>query len=215
MQVSDIMSRNPITVYPETPVTEAQIIMKREKIHRLPVVDRHARMLGIVSEKDLLSVSPSAASTLDMYEMTALLAKIQVQNAMTKKVISVHEDTLVEDAARLLADNDIGGLPVVNRENVVIGMVTESDLFRLFIDMFGSRRKGLRLSFIVPQKQGELAEIASAIAGAGGNIMAFGTSPGSDPTNVQCIMKVEGIGRREAIDILSPIVEAVLDAREV
>lgn len=215
MQVSDIMSRNPITIYPETPVTEAQIIMKREKIHRLPVVDRQARMLGIVSEKDLLSVSPSAASTLDMYEMTALLAKIQVQSAMTKRVISVHEDTLVEDAARLLADNDIGGLPVVNRENVVIGMVTESDLFRLFIDMFGSRKKGLRLSFLVPQKKGELAEIASAIAGAGGNIMAFGTSPGTDPTNIHCIMKLEGLGRKEAIDILSPIVEAVLDAREV
>lgn len=215
MLVQEIMTRNPVTIHGDSPVTEAQILMRREKIHRLPVVDKHDKLQGIVSEKDLLNVSPSSATTLDMYEMTALLARIKVESAMTRKVLAVHEDTLVEDAARLLVDNDIGGLPVVNRDNVVVGIVTESDLFRLFIDMFGARKKGLRLSILVPQRPGELGDLAGAIAHAGGNIISFGSNPGTDPTNVHCVMKVEGLDRQKALEVIKPLVLSVLDAREV
>jgi acetoin utilization protein AcuB len=215
MFVSDFMTRNPVTVEPDTPVTEAQVLLRRERIHRLPVVDKSGKLIGIVSEKDLLNVSPSVATTLDMYEMTSLLAKLKVEKAMTKKVISVHEDCLVEDAARLLSDNDIGGLPVVRRDNTLIGIITESDLFRLFIDLFGSRRKGLRMSLLVPQKQGELAALTAVIAGAGGNIIAVGTSPGTDPTNVTCMIKLEGIPREKAVQLAQPLVLEVRDVREV
>jgi acetoin utilization protein AcuB len=215
MFVSDLMTRNPVTIEPDTPVIEAQVLLRRERIHRLPVVDKAGKLIGIISEKDLLNVSPSVATTLDMYEMTSLLAKLKVDKAMTKKVISVHEDCLVEDAARLMSDNDIGGLPVVRRDNTLIGIITESDLFRLFIDLFGSRRKGLRMSLLVPQKQGELAALTAAIAGAGGNIIAVGTAPGTDPTNVTCMIKLEGIPREKAIQLALPLVLEVRDVREV
>lgn len=215
MFVSDLMTRNPVMVEPDTPVTEAQVLMRREKIHRLPVVDKGGKLVGLVSDKDLLNVSPSVATTLDMYEMTSLLAKLKVDKVMTRKVISVHEDCLVEDAARLLSDNDIGGLPVVRKDNVLIGIITESDLFRLFIDLFGSRRKGLRMSLLVPQKQGELAALTSAIAAAGANIIAVGTAPGNDPTNVACMIKLEGISREKAIQLATPLVLEVRDVREV
>lgn len=215
MFVSDLMTRNPVMVEPDTPVTEAQVLMRRERVHRLPVVDKAGKLVGLVSDKDLLNVSPSVATTLDMYEMTSLLAKLKVDKVMTRKVISVHEDCLVEDAARLLSDNDIGGLPVVRKDNVLIGIITESDLFRLFIDLFGSRRKGLRMSLLVPQKQGELAALTSAIAAAGANIIAVGTAPGTDPTNVACMIKLEGISREKAIQLTTPLVLEVRDIREV
>jgi acetoin utilization protein AcuB len=215
MFVSNLMTRNPVMAQPETPVTEAQVMMRREKVHRLPVADKNGKLVGIVSEKDLLNVSPSVATTLDMYEMTSLLANLKVEKVMTRKVLSVHDDTLVEDAARLMADNDIGGLPVVNRDNTIIGIITESDLFRLFIDLFGSRRKGLRMSLLVPQKQGELAALTAAIAGAGGNIIAVGTAPGTDPTNVACMIKVEGLSREKVIALAKPLVLEIQDIREV
>ena len=215
MFVANLMTRNPVTILPEAPITEAQVLMRRERVHRLPVVDKVGKLVGIVSEKDLLNVSPSVATTLDMYEMTSLLAKIKVEKVMTRQVLSVQEDTLVEDAARLMADHDIGGLPVVRSDNTVIGIITESDLFRLFIDLFGSRRKGLRLTLLVPQKQGELAALTSAIAAQGGNIIAVGTAPGTDPTNVACMIKLEGISREAAIALAQPLVLEIQDIREV
>ncbi len=215
MFVSHFMTRNPVTIQPDAPVTEAQVLMRRERVHRLPVVDRTGKLVGLVSDKDLLNVAPSAATTLDMYEMTSLLANIKVERVMTHKVLAVHEDTLVEDAARLMADNDIGGLPVVSKDNLVLGIITESDLFRLFIDLFGSRRKGLRMTLLVPQKQGELAALAGAIAAKGGNIIAIGTAPGKDPSNASCMIKLDGISREAAIALATPLVLEIQDIREV
>lgn len=215
MFVSDIMTHNPVVVHPDVPVTEAQVLMRREHVHRLPVIDHHGKLIGIISDKDLLNVTPSVATTLDMYEMTSLLSQLKVDKIMTRKVIAVSEDTLIEEAARLMADHDIGGLPVVKKDNSVVGIITESDVFHLFIEMFGSRRKGLRLTLLVPQKQGELAALASAIAAKGGNIIAFGTAPGTDSTNVICVMKVEGISRETADALAKPLVLEIKDMREV
>jgi len=215
MLVSDIMTINPVTVRTGTPLTDTQVLMRQEKVHRLPVVDAQGRLCGIVSEKDLLNVAPSQASTLDMYEMVSLLSKIKVDDVMTRKVITVGSDSLVEDAARLLADNDIGGVPVVNDQQAVVGIVTESDLFHLFIEMFGSRKKGLRICFLVPEQRGELAEIAGAIAAQGGNILAVGTAPGTDSSNVRCIMKLEGMAQDLVLKLLAPLVLSVLDVRQV
>ena len=215
MFVLDIMTRNPVTIHPDVPVTEAQVLMRREHIHRLPVIDHHGKLVGIISDKDLLNVTPSVATTLDMYEMTSLLAQLKVEKIMTRKVICANEDTLIEEAARLMADHDIGGLPVVKKDTSVVGIITESDVFHLFIEMFGSRRKGLRLTLLVPQKQGELAALAGAISAKGGNIIAFGTAPGTDSTNAICVMKLEGISREVAIELTKPLVIEIKDIREV
>ena len=87
MTVNSVMTRNPITVLGSDPVTDAQTLMKREKIHRLPVVDAHHKLVGIVSEKDLLYATPSPATTLSLYEMSNLLARLKVEKVMTKKLI--------------------------------------------------------------------------------------------------------------------------------
>jgi len=92
MLVKERMTHNPITIRPDTPVTEAQAMMKREKIHHLPVMDKDEKLVGIVSEKDLLYASPSPASTLSVYEMSSLLAKLKVEKVMSKNVVTVPED---------------------------------------------------------------------------------------------------------------------------
>lgn len=213
MLVKQRMTRNPITVRPDLPVTEAQALMKREKIHHLPVLDRDDRLVGIVAEKDLLYASPSPATTLSVYEMSSLLAKLKVEKVMTGKVITVAEDVPIEEAARIMADAGVGGLPVL-RGRVLVGIITESDLFRVFIELFGARQKGVRLSIVVPNEKGELARITAAVTAAGGNIIALGTFLGEDPTRGLCTLKVDGIDREKLLTAVKPLVIAVEDVRE-
>ena len=213
MVVKRVMTPNPFTVFIDTPLSEAQALIRREKVHRLPVLDKHKKLVGIISEKDLLYAAPSPATTLNVYEMGELLYKLKVEGIMTKKVITVTEDTLLEDAARILVDNDIGGLPVMREEHLV-GIITESDIFKLFIELFGTRQRGMRVTLRLPDELGEIARVTSAIAQAGGNIISLGTFPGDDPTNMICTTKVAGLGVEELREVCAPLVQEVMDIRE-
>lgn len=214
MFIHQIMTQNPITVRPDLPVTEAQAILKRERIHHLPVLDKNNRLVGIVAEKDLLYASPSPATTLNVYEMTALLSKLKVEKVMSRDVVLVNDDTLVEDAAHLMADRQIGGLPVM-RGDVLVGIVTESDIFRLFIELFGTRKKGLRVTAVIHEVRGELAKMTSAVAERGGNIISIGTFPGEDMTSALLLLKVNEISKEDLTEALRPFVKEIRDLREV
>lgn len=213
MLVKERMTRNPITIRPDTPVTEAQAMMKREKIHHLPVLDKDEKLVGIVSEKDLLYASPSPASTLSVYEMTSLLAKLKVEKVMSKSVFTVAEDVPLEEAARIMADRGIGGLPIL-RGGALVGVITESDLFRVFIELFGARQRGIRISLTVPNVRGELAKVSGAVTGAGGNIIALGTFLGDDPSQGRVTMKVDGLDREALVRVLTPLAKSIDDVRE-
>jgi len=213
MLVKERMTRNPITIRPDTPVTEAQAMMKREKIHHLPVVDKDEKLVGIVSEKDLLYASPSPASTLSVYEMSSLLAKLKVDKVMSKNVVTVTEDVPLEEAARIMVDRGIGGLPIM-RGTSVVGVITESDLFRVFIELFGARKKGIRVSLTVPNVKGELAKVSAAVTNAGGNILALGTFLGEDPGQGRVTLKVDGVSRETLVEVLTPMAKSIDDVRE-
>jgi len=214
MLVKERMTRNPIFIRPDTPVTEAQALMKREKIHHLPVLDKEEKLVGIVAEKDLLYASPSVATTLSVYEMTSLLAKLKVEKVMSRDVVSVAEDVPLEEAARIMADRGIGGLPIV-RGKAVVGIITESDLFRVFIELFGARQKGIRATVTMSNEKGTLAKITAAISAAGGNIIALGTYLGDDPSTGRCTVKVDGVNRDTVVAALTPLVRSVDDVRDV
>jgi len=213
MKVGQRMTRNPITITPDVTVPEAQAIMRREKIKRLPVLDSKGKLVGIVTTLDLIHASPSPATSLDIYELHYLLSKLKVEKVMTRKVITVDEDLPIEEAARIMADNGISGLPVM-RGNVLVGIITETDLFKLFIELFGARHKGIRLTLLLPEKKGELAKVSNAITKAGGNIVSFATFEGEDPTNAYCAVKVTGVEKDALIQALTPVVEKIVDARE-
>jgi acetoin utilization protein AcuB len=214
MIVGHRMTQNPVTIRQDVPVAEAQRIMRQEKIHRLPVLDKDKNLVGIVTEKDLLYASPSPASTLDVYELNYLLSKLTVKKVMSTPVISIPPDTVIEEAARVMADNDIGGLSVVEQGKLV-GIITESDIFKIFIELFGARERGVRISMLVPVEPGELAKLAGTIYENGGDIISFGTFLGTSPTNALCAMKVTGISKEETIRILTPLVQEFKDVREV
>src|SRR5512143_4207086 len=214
MLVRDRMTRNPVLCSSDLSVNDAFDLMKKERIRRLPVVDRNGKLVGIVSDKDLLRVSPSPATTLSAYEIPYLLSKVKVNDVMTKKVISVSEDTPIEDAARIMADNKIGGLPVVNEDDVVVGIITETDIFKTFLELIGARKPGVRITMYVKDVRGELARMAKAVADVGGNIVATVEMPGTDSTNYEVLLKVTEASKDALVEALKPIVVSIVDVRE-
>ncbi|MBN2875689.1 MAG: CBS domain-containing protein, partial [Spirochaetales bacterium] len=175
MLVKEQMTANPITVTLGTTVPDALTLMRERKVRRFPVVDKAGKLVGIVSEKDLLYASASPATTLNVWEINALLAKLQVDRYMSKNVVTVAETTPLEEAARIMADKKIGGLPVV-RDGALVGIITETDVFRSLLELLGGRRKGLRLTTTVDGTKGSFAKVVDAIAKAGGDIVGLGCS---------------------------------------
>jgi acetoin utilization protein AcuB len=211
MLVGERMSSPVISVPPEMPIIEVLNKMRSEKIRRTPVI-KEGRLVGIVSEKDLINASPSQATSLSIWELNYLLSKITVSDIMTKKVLTVTEDTPIEEAARIMADNKIGGLPVMQGDQVV-GIITETDLFKMFLELMGGREAGIRTTVLVLDQPGQLAKITGAIAGQGGNIIAFSQFSGKDPSNRQVTLKVTGLDEGQVRRAIEPLVEKILDIR--
>ncbi len=212
MLVNERMTKPVLTITPEVPVQDALAQMRKEHIRRFPVVDKKGKLVGIVSESDLQNASPSEATTLSVWEVNYLLSKITVERVMSKKVITVTETTPIEEAARIMADEKIGALPVMNGEKLV-GIITETNLFRIFLELLGARSEGVRVSFLVKDIPGKFAELASAVRDAGGNIVAFVTTAGDAPGYGQITMKVQGVPLEKLHKAIWPFVEKVIDIR--
>ncbi|MBT3389481.1 MAG: CBS domain-containing protein [Chloroflexi bacterium] len=211
MLVGERMSHPVITIAPDLPITEAVNLMRKEHIRRTPVV-KGGKLVGIVSDKDLLNASPSPATSLSIWEMNYLLSKIKVEDVMTAEILSIDVDTPVEEAARIMADNKIGGLPVM-KNNRVVGMITETDLFKIFLELMGAREKGIRVTAMIPEKVGELADLTKAIAEAGGNFISFGQTAGEDPSNREVTFKVSGLDESKVKKAIDPFIEKITDIR--
>jgi acetoin utilization protein AcuB len=212
MLVKDRMTPRPITVTEDKSIDRALELMRKEKVRRFPVLDKHGELVGIVSEKDLLYASPSPATSLGVYEIPYLLARIKMRDIMTRDVITVTEDTPLEEAARIMVDNKIGGLPVV-RNDKLVGIITETDMFKIFLEMLGAREEGVRLTMLIPDKKGTLAQIAGAIADLGGNILSMGSLMGEDPTNRKLTLRVADVSQEQLVSAMKDLDLEILDTR--
>lgn len=142
MYVRDFMSSPPITVQQSMRFSDALKLMHERKIRRLPIVDKAGRLLGIVTERDLFLASPSPATSLTVWELNFLLERMTVADVMSKKqMVVAHPDMAIQEAARLMMQNRIGGLPVVDEHNMVVGVITETDIFRVLIDWADAAEK--------------------------------------------------------------------------
>ena len=196
MLVSKIMTRNPVYAHPDLSLTEARSLMDREKIGHLPVLNKDNALVGLITAVDLLQAGPSSATTLDMYEISYLLSKLTVNRVMEKNVITVQETEVIEEAARIMADRGIGCLPVMN-QSLLVGIITDTDIFRFFVTAFGARHQGIRISINFRERPGQLAAFADAVAQKGGNIVAFVTSEGDDAAHRRATLKITGLSRAD------------------
>jgi CBS domain-containing protein len=132
-RVRNWMTPNPITVKLETTLPEVHQIMVSEEIRRLPVVDDKGCLIGIVTLGDVRGAQPSPATSLSIWEMNYLLSSLDVEKIMTPDPITVHPDQTVGEAARIMLENRISGLPVTDEEGCLVGIITESDIFSMVV----------------------------------------------------------------------------------
>lgn len=159
MFVENRMTANPITINSTTTIADASEIMRNNKFRRLPVVEG-GKLVGIVTDRDLRAVSASPATSLSIFELNYLLAKMKVKDIMQKKVITITPQAAVEEAAILMYNHRIGGLVVVDEEGTVAGVITETDIFKSFVDIMGLVNGKTRITLDVTDKIGLLHEIS-------------------------------------------------------
>ena len=211
MFVGERMSRPVISVTPDMPINDVLAMFRKEHIRRAPVI-KDSKLVGIVSERDLLNASPSSVTTLSVWELNYLISKVTVKNVMAKKVVTVEQDTPIEEAARIMADKKIGGVPVVSGTNVV-GIITETDLFKILLELMGARQRAWRVTATIAEKPGTLAKLTQAIAQNGGNFISFGMFAGPDSNSRVVTFKVDGLDKNRIREVLEPVVVKFWDMR--
>lgn len=172
MFVKDQMTVNPVSVTSTTTIADAAELMKKHRFRRLPVVDI-GKLVGIVTDRDLRKASPSTATTLSVHELDYLLSKALIKDIMTKKVLSISSDATIEEAALLMYNNRIGGVPVVDKNQDVVGIITETDIFKCLVDIMGLPSGTTRVTIRVPDKAGVITEISGIYAELGINITSM------------------------------------------
>lgn len=197
MFVKDCMSTSPITVTPSTPVLEALSVMKKNKIRQLPVTEKN-NLAGLVTERELLMVSPSPASTLSIYEMNYLMSKMVVKEVMVKKPVSVEPSTNIEEAALIMRDNKLGSLLVTENNNLV-GIITQTDVFDSLIRMFGLRKAGTRIVVETEDRVGALADIVDEVRNLGINLIGVAINDKSD-RKIQIMLRISTAEPAELVE---------------
>jgi acetoin utilization protein AcuB len=215
MLIRELMIPKPPVLTPATTMPDALKLMKEKGVHRMPVVDSHGHLVGIISETDLHNATPSSATLLSFWEIPTLLAKITVEMLMVKDVATIGIDTPVEEAARFMADRNIGALPVMDGQTLV-GMVNQGDVFRAFMEMLGGRRKGVRVWATIRDQKGTVARLSSAIAAISGNIVGLGFHEVNDTkgSRWEVTLKVQDVAKDKLVEALTPCVQDFLDVRE-
>ncbi|MEG0496573.1 MAG: CBS and ACT domain-containing protein [Carnobacterium sp.] len=201
MNVKNYMTSNVVTVSEDTKVLEALDLMKDHNFHRLPVV-RNGKMVGLITEEIIQENSPSTATSLSIHEMNYLLTKTTVGDIMHKKVVTIQAEDLLEAAAASMLENEVGVLPVVEAGDKVIGIITDKDLFRAFIDVMGYNNKGSRIVIdIVEDHSGILEDITNILAEDQVSINQIAVYRQSEMTQV--VIQMDSLKIEEITEILT------------
>ncbi len=194
MLVGDWMSKDVTTVTEDMSMVKAGRVMRDKKIRRLPVVDKEGRLVGIVADRDLKAASPSSATTLDMYEMTYLLSELKVKSIMTKNPLSIRPADTVERAALIMRDRKIGSLPVVDEGNKVVGIITDTDIFRLLVSITGIDQGGIQIGLRLDTSEGSLKPVLDELRRHQARIISILSSYGRTAPNTRDVsIRIQGL----------------------
>jgi acetoin utilization protein AcuB len=201
MLVKDRMTPDPITITTETSLKDALELVRSKAFRHLPVLDEDGMLVGIVTEKSLVYASPTPSTTLSVFEVDYVLSRTKIGQVIQGSVITVGPDLPIEEAARVMIDHRIGCLPVVEDQKL-IGIISDTDIFRAFVEGLGGGHPSLRITVVVPEEVGSLARVASRVATLGGNIYSLGIFWGEQPEDRVVAFRLEGVDRETAVQAL-------------
>ncbi|MFO7556190.1 MAG: CBS and ACT domain-containing protein [Desulfobacterales bacterium] len=207
MLVKNWMSKEVITVDADDSMQNAIYIMQEQGIKILPVM-KDGNIVGIITDRDLKKASPSDATTLDMHELLFLVSKIKVRDLMKKPVCTVRPDHTIEEAAVILLEKKISGLPVVDVNNRLVGIITRSDIFRMFISLRGLGEKGMQFAVRIKDMPGIIKEIRELIHEYGGRTASILSSSNTVPDGyLNFYFRIYNIDREKLPSLLDKIRE--------
>lgn len=206
MLVGARMTYPVITIGPRATIESAKELVEKESISTLPVVDRQGRLLGLVNKKTLEEVS---CKNTPAQENEALPL---VEDIMLTQVLTVTENTPIEEAARIISDYDVESLPVL-RGNYVVGIITASSLIRIFLELTGARSQGIRLTFVIEDVPGKFIAILEKIRELNGNISTFSTYYSDEKDYRVITLKISGVEKYLLKQTVTPLVYKVIDIR--
>lgn len=180
MLVRNWMTTDVHTITPDTSLLKIAKIMRDQNIRRLPVLDGAGNVIGIVSDRDVRDASPSKATTLDMYEMHYLLAEIRARDIMTKNPLVLKDTDTVEIAAMLMLDKKIGGLPILDKDNRLCGIISEQDVFKALVNITGVREGGMQIGFSIANRQGAMRPVFDLLRQKGARIISVLSSDNNE-----------------------------------
>jgi acetoin utilization protein AcuB len=201
MLVKHRMTPKPFTVTTDTSLKEALELLNHHPFRHLPVVDADGSLQGIVTNRSLLLSSPTSATTLSVFEVDYILSHTKIEQVMHSPAIAVEPELPLEEAARMMIDHHIGCLPVVEGEKLV-GIISDTDIFRAFVEGLGGGQPLPRITVTVPEEVGSLAKVTGCMADVGGNIYSLGIFWGEKPKDRVITLRLEGVDKEDAVQAL-------------
>lgn len=216
MLVKDRMTKDPICGKLDMSVTSAREVMIENKFRHLPILDEKENLVGLMTRGTLAKALPSDVSSFSHFEVNYLLAKIKVRTVMEEDLITIEEDTPIEKAAQVMADERIGCLPVM-KDGKLAGIITDNDLFNIMVSLLGARQSGIRISVLQPDRVGVVAELTNAIAEAGGYLSVnVGYYPKDKQGSWISVCKVKNINKEQLVGVIDRLEDMeIIDLREI
>lgn len=173
MLIRNWMSKEVVTITEDTSILKASKLMQDNNIRRIPVVNSQNQLVGIVSDRDIKAASPSKATTLEMHEVYYLLSELKARDVMTPNPVTVYYQDTVEQVALVMLEKGLTGLPVIDENNSLVGIITEHDLFKVLVDLSGVTQGGIQIAMELPNQPGHIPPVFERIRECGGRIISL------------------------------------------
>ncbi|MBN2032112.1 MAG: CBS domain-containing protein [Deltaproteobacteria bacterium] len=208
MLVENWINPKVITVDINDSMLDASKLLKEHGIRRLPVL-KNGKLVGILTDRDLKRASPSDATSLAAHELLYIIANIKVGEIMTKDPVTIPFNHTVEEAAEILLEKKISGMPVVDKEGDVIGTITQTDIFKVLISVTGVGKGGMQFAFLLEDRSGSIREVADIIRKYGGRMTSILSSYERSPAGHRhAYIRAHGINREKLSELKKELMAA-------
>jgi acetoin utilization protein AcuB len=208
MLVKGWMTKDVIKVTEETQMIKASFTMKEKRIRSLPVLDKKGRLVGIVTDRDIRDASPSKATALDVYELSYLISTITVGDIMTKDLVFAGPEETIEFAAILMLENKISSLPVINDQDKLVGIITQTDIFKALVKTAGVYSASIQIALSLEDRAGSIKEATDVVRSYGGRIVSIlSTQETADAGRRNVYIRVSGVSEDKTRDLARELEE--------